>query len=222
MNDATRQELAELCIELEERAVLALARRLLDDEEDPLAIIAACEAGMRVVGERYAEGEYFISGLIMAGEIFREVLAMAQPAMERARGGEERGRVLLGTAQGDIHDIGKSIVDVALRSHGFTVHDLGVNVAPQTFAEKALELRPDIVGISGLLTTSYDSMRETVELLKSEVLPQYRPIPVVVGGGTMSDEVRRYIGADYAVRDALAGVHICERIAPGHGALDPA
>lgn len=212
MNDATRAELVQLCIELDERAVLQLVRELLDADGDPLAIIEACEEGMRVVGERYAEGEYYISGLIMAGEIFREVLALAQPVMERMRNGEVRGHVLLGTAQGDIHDIGKSIVAVALRSHGFTVTDLGVNVAPGVFVEEALRLRPDIVGISGLLTTSYESMQETIELLKTEVVPLYRPIPVVIGGGTLSEEVRRYIGADYSVRDALEGVRLCERL----------
>lgn len=213
MTKGQRERLIALCVELEERQCLDFVASLLEAKEDPLAIIEACETGMREVGERYTEGEYFISGLIMAGEIFREVLALVQPAMENVHGGKARGRVLLGTAEGDIHDIGKSIVAVALRSHGFTVDDLGVNVAPETFATRALELKPDIVGISGLLTTSYDSMRETVEALRSKVSPRYRPLPVIIGGGTLSEDVRHYVGADYCVRDALAGVRICERIA---------
>ena len=212
MTEEQQQELIDLCVELEERACLDRVQALLASGEDPMAIVEACESGMHQVGERYAEGEYFISGLIMAGEIFREVLALVQPSMETLRRGQARGRILLGTAQGDIHDIGKSIVSVALRSHGFTADDIGVNVAPQAFAERALELRPDIVGLSGLLTTSYDSMRETVEILKAEVSPRYRPLPVIIGGGTLSEDVRRYVGADYCVRDALAGVRICERI----------
>jgi methanogenic corrinoid protein MtbC1 len=213
VNDAFRQQLIDLCLELEERRTLALVDELLDAGEDPLAVIEACETGMQLVGERYAEGEYYISGLIMAGEMFREVLALVQPAMESGRGREHaRGTVLLGTALGDIHNIGKSIVDVSLRSHGFIVEDLGVNVSPMRFAERARELRPDVIGISALLTTAYDSMRETVEAIREEVVPVYRPIPVIIGGGTMSDEVRHYVGADYAVRQALEGVRICERL----------
>lgn len=145
---------------------------------------------------------------------------MAGEALDLLGGTLSRDRLALGRYRP--HDIGKSIVAVALRSRGFGVHDLGVNVAPQTFAEKALEVRPGIVGISALLTTSYDSIRKTVESLKSEVLPQYRPIPVIVGGGTVSDEVCCYVGADYAVRDVLEGVRICERILPSHGAPEPA
>ncbi len=213
MNDTTRQRLIDLCVELEEKPALALVGELLEAGEDPLSVIGACEAGMQLVGERYADGEYYISGLIMAGEIFREVLALAQPSMEHCgRQEHARGTVLLGTARGDIHDIGKSIVTVSLRSHGFAVEDLGVNVAPERFAEHALELRPDIIGISALLTTAYDSMRETVEAIRTQIAPVYRPIPVIIGGGTMSEEVRRYVGADYAVRQAPEGVRICERI----------
>ena len=215
MNDAIRERLVTLCLELEEKACLALVAGLLEVGEDPLTIIEACEDGMRQVGERYADGEYYISGLIMAGEIFREVLALTQPAMEHGGRQEKvRGIVLLGTARGDIHDIGKSIVTVSLRSHGFAVEDLGVNVLPEVFAQRALEVRPDIIGISALLTTSYDSMRETVEAIHGEVAERYRPIPVIIGGGTLTDEVRRYVGADYAVRQALEGVRICERLAP--------
>ncbi|HTP25655.1 MAG TPA: cobalamin-dependent protein [Anaeromyxobacteraceae bacterium] len=215
MTAAQRERLIALCVELDEGPCLDLVASLLGAQEDPLAIIEAVETGMHEVGERFAQGEYFISGLIMAGEIFREVLALVQPAMEDARQGNARGRVLLGTAEGDIHDIGKSIVAVALRSHGFTVDDLGVNVPPGTFAARALELRPDIIGVSGLLTTSYDSMRATVEVLRADVAPSYRPLPVIIGGGTLSEDVRRYVGADYCVRDALSGVHICERIVAG-------
>jgi methylmalonyl-CoA mutase cobalamin-binding domain/chain len=215
VNGATRQRLIDLCVELEEKPALALVDELLQAGEDPLAIIEACEVGMQLVGERYADGEYYISGLIMAGEIFREVFALAQPRMERSGHREDaRGTVLLGTARGDIHDIGKSIVAVALRSHGFAVEDLGVNVPPERFTERALELHPDVIGISALLTTAYDSMRETVETVREQVALRWRPIPVVIGGGTMTEEVRRYVGADYAVRQALEGVRICERLVP--------
>jgi 5-methyltetrahydrofolate--homocysteine methyltransferase len=215
VNDAMRQRLIDLCVELEEKPALALVDELLQAGEDPLAIIEACEVGMQLVGERYADGEYYISGLIMAGEIFREVFALAQPRMERGgRREDARGTVLLGTARGDIHDIGKSIVAVSLRSHGFAVEDLGVNVPPERFTERALELHPDVIGISALLTTAYDGMRETVEAVREQVALRWRPIPVVIGGGTMTEEVRRYVGADYAVRQALEGVRICERLVP--------
>ncbi len=145
----------------------------------------------------------------MAGEIFRQVLELTQPALQEALKGEASGRVLIGTAHGDIHDIGKTIVHIALRSFGFQVEDLGVDVPPQRFMERALTWQPDVIGISGLITSSYESMRETVRLLRAT---STRPIPVIIGGGMMNEQICRFVGADYWTNDALKGVRICEEI----------
>jgi len=114
--------------------------------------------------------------------------------------------------QGDIHDIGKNIVHVLLRCYGFTVYDLGVDVPPTEFAAWMPKVQPDIVGLSGLLTTSYDAMRETVALLHPEAKQGQPSVPVIIGGGLINEQVCRYVGADYWTTDAMSGVHLCQRL----------
>jgi methanogenic corrinoid protein MtbC1 len=177
-----------------------------------LTIIKDCEQAMGLVGERYERQEYYLSGLIMAGEILREVMTMVQPFMEKRLPGNASGRVLLGTVQGDIHNIGKGIVDVALRCYGFTVEDLGVDVPPQQFLEHIQGNPPDVIGLSGLLTVAYESMKETVKLLREYQLSGQPAIPIIIGGGMLNEKVCRYVGADFWTTDALDGVRICQRI----------
>jgi methanogenic corrinoid protein MtbC1 len=194
--------------DLQEEQAIALVRRRLGTGDDPLRIIQDCKEGMRQVGTHYERNEYFLAGLIMAGEIFREVMELIQPVVTVGASGHVSGRVLLGTVEGDIHDLGKNIVNMLLGCRSFAVYDLGVNVPPAVFAEQVDELQPDIVGLSGLLTSSYDSMRETVALLRSRKLRA----PIIIGGGQITDEVCRYVGADYWTTDAVAGVEICQRL----------
>lgn len=208
-------ELITCLADLDEDAVLALVRQRVAVGDDPLRIIEDCRQGMRQVGERYAQRHYYLSGLIMAGEIFREVMELVQPALEKRVSGHASGRVLLGTVQGDIHDIGKNIVHVLLRCYGFTVHDLGVDVPPAEFAAWIPKVQPDIVGLSGLLTTSYDTMRETVALLHGEAEQGQPPLPIIIGGGLINEQVCRYVGADYWTTDAMSGVHLCQRLMVG-------
>lgn len=199
--------------ELDEDGVLATVRACLAAGEDPAAVIATCEEGMRIVGERYEQREYYLSGLIMAGEIFREVLELTRPALQASLAGDSSGRILIGTVQGDIHDIGKTIFQIALRSYGFTVDDLGVDVSPTLFAERVAAWQPDIVGLSGLLSTGYDAMRETVRLLREQASESARPpVPVIIGGGLINEQVRGFVGADYWCGDALDGVRLCQRL----------
>lgn len=170
---------------------------------------------MREVGERYECHDYYLSGLIMAGEIFREVMVLTQPSLEDELAGTATGTVLLGTVRGDIHNIGKNVVRVALRSFGFTVEDLGVDVAPEVFVERLEATRPDIVGLSGLVSASYQSMRDTVAQVRTHAERHGRHIPVIIGGGTVNEEVCRYVGADFWTTDALEGVRICQRLTQG-------
>jgi len=162
------------------------------------------------VGERYSQRRYFLSGLIMAGDILRQVMEMVQPSLEERFSGGTAARVLLGTVQGDIHDLGKNLFAMLARCHGLTVHDLGVDVAPARFAEEFDRVKPDIVGLSGLLTASYDPMRETIALLRT----QGANAPVIIGG-QIDEQVSRYVGADYYVTDAMEGVRLCQRLAGG-------
>jgi methanogenic corrinoid protein MtbC1 len=203
--------------ELNEQAVLALVQERLSSGDDPLSIVEDCQEGMRQVGERYEEGQYFLAGLIMAGEIFREVMELAQPVIESQISAAESGRVLLGTVQGDIHDIGKNIQGMLLSCHGFTVHDLGVDVPPAEFLAQAEKTRPDIVGLSGLLTSSYDVMRDTIALFRGASRSGMSEIPILIGGAAVNEQVCRYVGADFWVVNSMKGVRLCQRLLADKG-----
>jgi methanogenic corrinoid protein MtbC1 len=209
---ADHNHLTELVARLEEEDALEVVRQRLAAGEDPLQIIEDCNAGMRLVGQKYESGEFFVSGLIMSGEIFREVVELVQPLMEARSDGRSKGLVLMGTVSGDIHDIGKNITGMLLACYGFTVVDLGVDVPAQTFAEKAMEVKPDIVGLSGLITASFEMMKETVSALRKESLARQISFPIVIGGGMIDEQVNQYVGADYWVNDAMSGVRLCQRL----------
>lgn len=201
-----------LMADLEEDAVLDLVKQRVAQGDDPMQIIEECNEGMRLVGQRYEQGRYFISGLIMSGEIFREVVELIQPFLEKQANGKSSGLVLVGTVSGDIHDIGKNIVGMLLSCYGFNVIDLGVDVPPAEFAAKAMETKPDIVGLSGLITASFEKMKVTVSLLQVEAQKHGLTFPIVIGGGMIDDQVCRYVGADYWVSDAMSGVRLCQRL----------
>jgi methanogenic corrinoid protein MtbC1 len=200
--------LAAAIADLQEETALELVHQRLEAGDDPLLLIKDCQEGLRQVGLRYERNEYFLAALIMGGEIFRQVMDLVQPLVEQQVSGPVSGRILLGTVQGDIHDLGKNIVNMLLRCHNFAVEDLGVDVAPAAFAQEAALVRPHLVGLSGLLTSAYDAMRETVALLRSE---GYRG-PVVIGGGQLNEEVRQYVAADEWTTDAVRGVELCRRL----------
>jgi methanogenic corrinoid protein MtbC1 len=199
-------------VDLDEPGVLRLVGERLERGDDPLHLLEECQAAMRQVGVRYERHEYYLSGLMMAGEIFRQVMEIVEPALVERLSGSGSGHILLGTVQGDIHDIGKNIFSIMLRCHGFTVTDLGVDVPPEHFVEQAAQLHPDILGLSGLLTISYDSMRETVERLRRGGDAQLARLPVIIGGGLLNAQVCAHVGADYWAIDAMVGVNLCTEI----------
>ncbi|MBN1321422.1 MAG: cobalamin-dependent protein [Thermoleophilia bacterium] len=200
-------------IDLDESRTLDLTRQLLvHDDATPLSILNTCQQALRVVGERYERQEYFISGLIMAGEIFKEVLDLVQPLYEQTPQEESAGTILLGTVAKDIHDIGKNLFATSLRGFGFRVIDLGVDVPSETFLAETKLSRPDVVCLSGLILVAFESMKETVTLLRAdESQLGYHP-PIVLGGGTLDGRVCDYCGADSWSTDAMEGVRICQRL----------
>jgi methanogenic corrinoid protein MtbC1 len=217
MNVGGRDEAVDLATglaDLREEAVLDIVRQRIAYGDDPLRIIEDCQKGMRLVGERYEQRLYYLSGLIMAGEILREVTELVQPILEDRLSGHTSGRVLLGTVQGDIHDLGKNIVHMLLRCYGFEVHDLGVDVPPAEFVAQARAVQPSIVGLSGLLTNSYQAMRETVAQLRAAVEPGSPQVPIIIGG-RIDEQVCHYVGADYWTTDAMEGVRLCQRLGAG-------
>ena len=209
-HDQTRQNLVANVADLKELDVLALVEMRLAKGGNPLEIIEDCQEGLRQVGERYEQKEYFLSGLIMGGEIFRQVMELAQPTIEEQLSGNESGTILLGTVKGDIHDIGKNNLLMLLTCYGFSVVDLGVDVPPSEFLLQALQIKPDFIGLSGLLTSSYDAMAETISLLRKSGERELVQTPIIIGGSQLNEQVRQYVGADYWVNDAMTGVRLCQ------------
>jgi methanogenic corrinoid protein MtbC1 len=207
-----RSLLIDSLLELEENTVLELVKERLAAGEDPLAILNEAQEGMRLVGQRYEQRQYYISGMMMAGEIFREVMELVQPVMAQRFCGNESGHILLGTVQGDIHDIGKNIFGTLLRCHGFTVTDIGVDTPSGRFVEETLRLHPDIVALSGLLTVSYEAMQTTVLQVRQLEDINLARTPFIIGGGLMNAMVCSYVGAEYWANDAMFGVELCKQI----------
>lgn len=208
----TQEELDKLVADLEEDAVLELVQKRINAGDDPLQILNEANEGMRIVGQRYEDGDYYIAGLIMAGEIFREVVELIQPLIEERIREKSSGRVVVGTVLGDIHDLGKNMFGLLLACHGFRVIDLGVDVPPIEFAAKVIETKPDIVGLSGLITASFETMKETVTELRAEAKKYNLSFPIIVGGGFIDEQICNYVGADHWVPDAMAGVRLCEEL----------
>jgi len=198
-------------IELDESRTVDLTRELLaHGKATPLSILNTCQQALRVVGERYERQEYYISGLIMSGELFKEVLDLVQPPQEQTPRGESSGTIVLGTVAKDIHDIGKNLFGTALRGFGFKVIDLGVDVSGEKFLEEVNRSRPDMVCLSGLIMAAFESMKATVSLLRDhEAELGYRP-PVILGGAIIDGRVCEYCGADSWSTDAMEGVRICQ------------
>ncbi len=202
-------ELVNAIAELKMAEVSELVTQKLDAGEDPMAILDECRQGMDVVGDKYKSGTYFLSELILSGEIFKQAMSLIEPKMESAAGQGDAPTVVLGTVKGDIHNLGKDIVAVLLKGAGFKVHDLGIDVPPKVFVEKIKETGATILGMSGLVTPSFDSMRATVEAVTEAGLREN--LKVVIGGGVISEQVLRHCGADAFTTDGLEGVEICKR-----------
>ncbi len=165
---------------------------------------------MAVVGGRFEKGEYFVPELILAGEMLREISELVKPHMAASAdvAAPKLGKVVLGTVAGDIHDIGKDIVRFMLDVNGFEVTDLGVDVSAERFVDSVRDLRPEVLALSGFLTLSYDSMRDTVAALKAAGLRDQ--VKVMVGGGAVDDQIRQYAGADAFGIDAMAAVTLAK------------
>ncbi|MGE5601991.1 MAG: B12-binding domain-containing protein [Nitrososphaerales archaeon] len=197
--------------DLRENEVLEIVRERMAAGDDPLQIIEDCQAGMREVGQRYAERRYYLSGLIMAGEILREVMEIVMPSVLDRFSGQTAGRVLLGTVQGDIHDLGKNLLQMLLQCYGFAVEDLGVDVAPATFVAEARRFKPDVIGLSGLITAAHANMRQTVIELRRMMAEDGVKIPILLGG-QVDEQVCEYVAADYWSTDAMEGVRLCQQL----------
>lgn len=202
-------KLVNLMADLQEEEVLTLVKEKIAKGTDPMQILDDARAAMEIVGKRFEKSEYFIPDLIMAGEILKEISDQVRPLMEKETGGQKNGKVIIATVAGDIHDIGKDIVVFMLDVSGFEVLDLGIDVPVDVIVQKTREFKPQVIGLSGFLTLAFDSMKKTVEALQQAGMRD--GVKIMIGGGQMDDEVRKYAGADAYGKDALAAVSLCRQ-----------
>jgi methanogenic corrinoid protein MtbC1 len=203
------EDLVYLMSDLKEKESLELVRNKLDAGEDPLVILDGARRAMEIVGKRFSEHEYFIPDLMYSGEILREVTDMIKPKLTGTKEVKRIGKIVFGTVAGDIHNIGKDIVVFMLEVNGFEVYDLGVDVPAKRFSEKIAESGASIVGLSGFLTLAFDSMKQTIEAIKEAGLRD--KVKIMIGGGQMSEEIRKYTGADAYGKDAIEGVTLAKK-----------
>ena len=154
------------------------------------------------IGELYQSGEFFLPDMLIAADIMKHIMKILKPKLKEDLNKKFKGTILIGTVEGDIHEIGKSLVIALLEGQGFEVIDLGVDVSSKVFIEKAKEVNPKVIGLSGLLTMSISKMVETVNLLKRENLSS----KIIVGGGILSKESCDIIGADDYAKDGWEGI----------------
>ena len=204
------KELFDSFVDLREDEVLKIVKEKIEAGEDAFSIAETCKNALIKIGDLFSKKDYFLSELVMSGEIFREVMEILEPMLVgNGNEGKKIGKIVIGTVKGDIHDLGKNIMIGTLKGNGFEVHDLGVDVPPEKFVEKVKEVEPDILGLSCVISVGWDSLKETVEAIKKAGLRD--KVKIILGGGGVDEEVVKFSGADAGVRDAIEGIEQCKR-----------
>ncbi|MBW2288440.1 MAG: cobalamin-dependent protein [Deltaproteobacteria bacterium] len=201
------QKLTTAIVELDRDAVPALVTQRLEAGDDPLEILGDCRTGMTMVGERFQEGEYFLGELLVSAELFKQAVELLDPHLVDGEGDKSAGVIVLATMRGDIHDLGKNIFATLLRAHSFEVHDLGVNIEPTQLVDEVQQIKPDFVGFSSLITTSFDSTRQAIEMLEDKGLRA--GLKLMLGGGVTTPGLAKHLGVDFQTLDAASGVTYC-------------
>ena len=194
---------------MKEKEALKIVEARLNAGEEPLGILNDARKALEIVGNRFADSEYFIPDLVYSSEILKVITDMVKPRLAKEAEVKSVGKVVMGTVAGDIHDIGKNIVVFMLDINGFEVYDLGVDVPAQKFVDKIKESGAPIVGLSGFLTLAYDSMKQTIEAIKNAGLRD--KVKVMIGGGQITEEIKKYTGADAYGKDAMVGVSLAKK-----------
>ena len=200
--------LTEVVGDLEEDLAIEMLEDFLatnPSENEAMEAVNACQAGMSIVGDRFENGDYFVGDLIFAGELLTECIGILKPAL----GGENTkslGTILLGTVHGDLHDIGKNIFKSMAEAAGFSVVDIGIDVSVEVFVAKAKDVMPQIIGMSGVLTLAIDSMKDTIDAIKTAGVDA----KIIIGGNPVTKEACEFTGADSFTTNAAEGVKICQ------------
>jgi methanogenic corrinoid protein MtbC1 len=195
--------------DMREDEALELVKEMVNSGVEPMAILDAAREAMAIVGQRFEEGTYFLPELMLSGEMLNQITDILKPELAKMPEVKRRGKVLIGTVKGDIHDIGKNIVTFMLDVNGFDVLDLGVDVSPEKFVEAIQDFKPQVIGLSGFLTLAFDSMKETIDAIETAGLRD--GIKIMIGGGQVNEEIQKYAGADAYGRDAMAGVNLAQK-----------
>jgi methanogenic corrinoid protein MtbC1 len=201
-------KLAKLLSDLKEPEALQYVEKALGEGVDSVALLDEAREGMTIVGQRFASEEYFIPDLIFSGEILKGIVKILEPHLKKGKEQKRLGKAVVGTVAGDIHDIGKDLVVFMLDVSGFEVLDLGIDVPAQKFVEAIKESGSRIVGLSGFLTLAFDSMKETIDAIQKAGLRD--KVKIMIGGGQIDEQVRRFTGADAYGRDAVAAVQLAK------------
>jgi methanogenic corrinoid protein MtbC1 len=194
---------------LEEEKVLSMLRDFVDSgptEHDAMSALTACQDGMQIVGGLFEKGEYFIGDLIFSGELLTGAVKVLKPVIG-TKSDQAVGKIVLGTVHGDLHDIGKNIFKSMAEAAGFDVFDLGIDVPVEAFVEKVREVKPDIVGLSGVLTLAINSMKDTIVGLSAAGLRDN--VKVAIGGACASHDAMIVTGADAWSTNAAGTVDVC-------------
>ena len=207
------ERIIDAIVNMREQEALHIVKEMIASHEDPLAILGASSKALEIVGKRFEDGDYFLPQLIMGAEIFRQISELIQPELKGEVNPEKWGKVLIGTVQGDLHDIGKDIVVFMLDVNGFEVMDLGIDVPPEKFLNAIQEFQPQVVGLSGFLSLAFDSMKETVDSIRAANVG--KDLKIMIGGGQIDDEIRKYTGADAYGLDAMDAVQLSKGWAGG-------
>jgi len=208
MPNQNLENLIECVVQLDLRSAKSLVEKLLDEGVDPYTIITeGLSKGMERVGIRYEKGEYFLSELLAATAVMKGAMKILEPHIKIEQ--KKKGTIVIGTVRGDLHDVGKNIFMGLAQAAGFNVIDLGVDVPTERFVEAVRQYRPDILGMSALITTTIDEMEIVIKALESSGLRN--SVKVILGGTPVTGEFGKSIGADAAVNDAMTGLRICSR-----------
>lgn len=205
-----KEDLAKAVMDIDEDRAYELVQQLIKDGVVPEDIIEILREGVVVVGEKFNKKEYFLTELVMAGEIFTQAATILEPHMKEAVIDESNVEsIVVGTVQGDVHDIGKNIFVTLLKSAGYNVVDLGVDIPPEEFVEKVKETGAKIVAYSGLLTVALESMNATTEAFKAAGLR--KNIKIIIGGLPVDELWLKEAGADAFTDNAFEGVNIVKK-----------
>lgn len=201
-------KLSEAILALNKESVLEIVKRDIDAGRDPLELVDEARVGLEEVGNKFETGEFFLIELIRAAQVFQAAADVFNPAIKKMHGDlESKGKMVIGTVAGDIHDLGKNIVKTWLECKGVEIIDLGVNVPTKQIVESIREHKPQVLGLSALLTASVPEMNKVVSLLEEAGLRD--DLKIICGGGIVG-EVREEMKADYVTVDANEGVKVIE------------